>query len=116
MLETIKEDRKNELFDFLNYLLSTELYPYAFQANGHYQAVSLHKEIETIIDDLFIEEEKGNRSSNELVNVASKKICQLIDDDLFNYLATATEGNFYLINFNVFENKLSAKIKNLLRE
>ncbi len=116
MLETIKEDRKNELFDFLNYLLSTELYPYAFQANGHYQAVNLHKEIEIVLDNLFIEEEKGEKNSNELANAASRTICQLIDDDLFNYLANATEGNFYLINFNVFENKLSAKIKNLLRE
>lgn len=116
MLETIKDDRKNELFDFLNYLLSTELYPYAHQVRGSYQAKNLHKEIDMVIDNLFIEQEKGNKNQDELARESSRKICELIDDDLFNYLATATEGNFYLINFSVFEEKVSAKIKNIMRE
>ncbi len=116
MLKAIKEERKKELFDFLNYLLSTELYPYVHQSKGHYQATNLHREIDNLLDNLFIEKEKGERNFNALVKEASKEICGLIDDDLFNYLETVTEGNFYLLNFNVFENKLSAKIKNILRE
>ncbi len=116
MLEAVKNDRKNELFDYLNYLLSTELYPYAHQAKGHYEAKTLHKKISDIIDKLFDGKEKEETKRQALIENTSYEICELIDDDLFNYLSETVDGDFYLINFKVFQKKLSAKIKNILRD
>ncbi len=116
MLETVKNDRKNELFDYLNYLLSTELYPYAHQAKGHYQAKDLHEKISKVFDRILDSKDKEEIQREALIHETSYEICELIDDDLFNYLSKTVDGNFYLINFKVFQEKLSAKIRNVLRD
>ena len=111
MLETIKNEMKDELFSYLNYLISNELYPYMYQVRGKYKAEELHRKIENEFDRIVEKE-----TSSEEIDNSSVRICGLIDDDLSSFILDHAKGNIYLLDFKVFSCLVSDKMKKILNK
>lgn len=110
MKTSIKAEIKEEVFAYLNSLITNKLYPYMFQTRGKYQAKRLHMEIEVILNQIL----EKNFIYDEDYEWAAQEICELIDKELNSYILEKATGNIYLLDFNVFSTELSAKIKNFV--
>lgn len=111
MLETVKETMKGELFDYLNYLIKTELYPYLFQVKGKYTAKNLHKKIEEEFETLLSHMENGGYAD---IDATGLKICRLMDIDLNQFILSSSERNVYFLDLQVFAKDVGAKIRKII--
>lgn len=112
MKNIIKQEIKQEIFEYLNDLIKDKMYLYMFQAKGKYQAKDLHSKINHILEEL-LEKEIIDDFDCEATSI---NICNLIDKELNSYMLEKTTENIYLLDFNVFSFDVSAKIKNLIEK
>lgn len=112
MTNLIIEEKETELFDYLNGLLVKHIYPYSNQVSGHYQAKELHERISSSFQKMA--KEYITNKDEGIIDETSYQICQDIDEDISNFFHQKCEGNFYFIDFKIFQPNVSAKIKKLL--
>lgn len=113
MTNALLEEKRTNLIDYLNRLLDQYFYPYANQGKGKYKATDLHSRIAVIFDSLAKDLETKRKDKAELVDFVSFEICSLIDEELEKRLNQSCESSYYLIDFKIFAQNVSAKIKEL---
>lgn len=112
MTNLMMEEKKTQLFDYLNNLLSKHVYPYSNQTTGHYQAKELHEKISLSFEKMIDEYEQNG--DEELIEETSYEICESIDEDISNFFFEKCDDSFYFIDFRIFQSQVSAKIKNII--
>ena len=113
MRKALLDEKRTNLFDYLNRLLGDYFYPYANQGKGKYNATDLHSKITVIFDSLAKDLETKRKDKAEMIDFVSFEICSLINEELEKRLDQSCASSYYLIDFKIFAQNVSLKIKEL---
>jgi len=100
-----------ELEAYLDRLLARALEPYRYQLKEKWKASAIKDKIEKIFAQYFRERERLSLSEDhseslnkEPEKIASKQICSILSEGIFQHFLATGIRPFFVIDFNVFCN------------